>query len=193
MVKINDVHRNRFNVRVISSPDQLAVMSVPDPVKIFVMINYNWGMGHVGLVVGEGEKAILHDPSGGYSECPSRECYKDRNAMRYPRSSGEFFHYPEFDWDDYLSFQLWDGPDVMVIEFVVPGVQAGRITEMIYNHGLAKSFSCAKTVFKILKESGGIFNVLEETPILRENPWQLRNKLIDIYYPKYGGVISGAY
>ncbi|HAT1528121.1 TPA: hypothetical protein I8W52_003335, partial [Morganella morganii] len=112
--------------------------------------------------------------------------------MRYPRSSGEFFHYPEFDWDDYLSFQLWDGPDVMVIEFVIPGEQAARITEMIYNHGMAGSFSCAKTVFKILKESGGIFNVLEETPVLKENPWQLREKLLGIHYPEYGGVISGA-
>ncbi|MEY1089127.1 hypothetical protein AB7160_09695 [Morganella morganii] len=192
-MKINDVHRNRFNVLVISSPDPSAVMSVPDPVKIFVVVNYNWGMGHAGLVVGEGEAAVLHDPSGSYSECASRACYKDRNAKRNPRSSGEFFHYPEFDWDDYLSFQLWDGPDVMVIEFVVPGEQAARITEMIYNHGLAKSFSCAKTVFKILKESGGIFNVLEETPILRENPWQLREKLLGIYYPDYGGIISGAY
>ncbi|MBC4010518.1 hypothetical protein H8R13_01990 [Morganella morganii] len=190
---MNDVHRNRFNVLVISSPDPSVVMSVPDPVKIFVMINYNWGMGHAGLVVGEGEAAVLHDPSGSYSECASRACYKDRNAKRNPRSSGEFFHYPEFDWDDYLSFQLWDGPDVMVIEFVIPGEQAARITEMIYNHGLAKSFSCAKTVFKILKESGGIFNVLEETPILRENPWQLREKLLGIYYPDYGGIISGAY
>ncbi|MEY1635464.1 hypothetical protein [Morganella morganii] len=192
-MKINDVHRNRFNVLVISSPDPSAVMSVPDPVKIFVVVNYNWGMGHAGLVVGEGEAAVLHDPSGSYSECASRACYKDRNAKRNLRSSGEFFHYPEFDWDDYLSFQLWDGPDVMVIEFVVPGEQAARITEMIYNHGLAKSFSCAKTVFKILKESGGIFNVLEETPILRENPWQLREKLLGIYYPDYGGIISGAY
>lgn len=193
MANVNDVYSNRFNIRIVSSPDQSVIMSVPDPVKIFVMVNYNWGIGHIGLVIGEGEKAILHDPSGGYSECPSRECYKDRNAMRYPRSSGEFFHYPEFDWDDYLSFQLWDGPDVMVIEFVIPGEQAARITEMIYNHGMADTWMCAQTVLIILRESGGIFSNIKNDIIFQEDPWGFREKLLDIHFPERGGIISGAY
>ncbi|GAA0352077.1 hypothetical protein L9H26_16535 [Morganella psychrotolerans] len=192
-MKVNDVYHNRFNVPVISSPDLFAGSLVKDPVKVFVVINYNLGMGHTGLVVGEGEDALLHDPSGSYSECPSKQCYNNEYEYRTLRSSGEFFHYPEFDWDDYLSFQLWDGPDVQVIEFILPKVQADKITELIYNYGMADSFKCSDTVFKILKESGGIFNSLEGNLVLRENPWNLRHKLLDLYFPERGGVISGAY
>ncbi|WP_163898969.1 hypothetical protein, partial [Proteus mirabilis] len=131
--------------------------------------------------------------SGGYSECPSRKCYNNIEELRIPRGSGEYFKYPEFDWDDYLSFQLWDGPDVQVIEFVVPRAQAEKITELIYEHGGAGWAMCADTVFEILKESGGIFNSLDKKLYFREDPWNLREKLIDLHYPKRGGVISGAY
>lgn len=105
---------------------------ISDPVKIFVVSNYNWGIGHTGLVVGEGQDAILYDPAGGYSGCPSKKCYDNINEPRTLRSSGEFFDYPEFDRDDYLSFQLWDGPDVQLIEFTVPREQAEKIKSLIF-------------------------------------------------------------
>ncbi len=55
------------------------------------MINYNWGIGHTGLVVGEGEEALLYDPSGEYSKCGSDDCFGSIEAYRLPRSPGEFF------------------------------------------------------------------------------------------------------
>lgn len=192
-MKINDVYFNRFDVPIVSSPNPYNDSLIDNPVKIFIVVNYNWGIGHTGIVVGEGEDALLYDPSGGYSECPSRKCYNNIEELRIPRGSGEYFKYPEFDWDDYLSFQLWDGPDVQVIEFVVPRAQAEKITELIYEHGGAGWAMCADTVFEILKESGGIFNSLDKKLYFREDLWNLREKLIDLHYPKRGGVISGAY
>ncbi|WP_272660704.1 hypothetical protein [Providencia sp. PROV150] len=192
-MKINDVYFNRFNVPIVSSPQPYIASLIEDPVKIFVIVNYNWGIGHTGLVVGEGEDALLYDPSGGYSECPSKECYNNIEEYRTPRGSGEFFHYPEFNWDDYLSFQLWDGQDVQIIEFTVPREQAEKITELIYNYGTAGWAMYADTVFYVLKESGGIFNALEENKLFREDPWTFRDKLIELHYPKRGGILSGAY
>nr|WP_282563770.1 hypothetical protein [Providencia stuartii] len=77
--------------RFIISPNVYADSLIEDPVKIFVMINYNWGIGHTGLVVGEGEEALLYDPSGEYSKCGSDNCFGSIEAYRLPRSPGEFF------------------------------------------------------------------------------------------------------
>ncbi|WP_220457049.1 hypothetical protein [Morganella morganii] len=192
-MKINDVYFNRFNIPIITSPDVHSESLISDPVKIFVVSNYNWGIGHTGLVVGEGQDAILYDPAGGYSGCPSKKCYDNINEPRTLRSSGEFFDYPEFDWDDYLSFQLWDGPDVQIIEFTVPREQAEKIKSLIFSHGMADWLTCSRTVLRILKSSGGVFSSLEESIIFREDPWNFREKLIDLHYPKSGGVISGVY
>lgn len=192
-MKVNDVYFNRFNVPIVSSPNPYADSLIKDPVKVFVVSNYNWWMGHTGLVVGEGEDAILYDPAGGYSGCPTKKCYDNINEPRVGRSSGEFFSYPEFDWDDYLSFQLWDGKDVQVIEFTVPREQAEKLKEIVFNHGLADWLTCSRTVLRVLKESGGVFSSLEESAILREDPWNFREKLIKLHYPNSGGIISGAY
>lgn len=72
-MKVNDVYFNRFNVSIVSSPNPYADSLIKDPVKVFVVSNYNWWMGHTGLVVGEGEDAILYDPAGGYSGCPTKK------------------------------------------------------------------------------------------------------------------------
>ena len=99
-MKINDVYFNRFDVPIVSSPNPYNDSLIDNPVKIFIVVNYNWGIGHTGIVVGEGEDALLYDPSGGYSECPSRKCYNNIEELRIPRGSGEYFKYPEFDCDD---------------------------------------------------------------------------------------------
>ncbi|MEX6157737.1 hypothetical protein AB7179_01190 [Providencia manganoxydans] len=189
-MKINDVHYNRFNIPVVISPNVYADSLIEDPVKIFVMINYNWGIGHTGLVVGESEEALLYDPSGGYGECGSDDCFSSIELYRIPRSAGEFFNYPEFTWDDYLSFQKWDGEDIQIIEFTVPRAQAEKITELIYNHGMAGWAMCSDTVFTILKQSGGIFSSLEANLLMREDPWTLRHKLLELYFPSTRGFMT---
>ncbi|MCU9581471.1 hypothetical protein [Proteus mirabilis] len=75
----------------------------------------------------------------------------------------------------------------------MPRVQAEKIKELIFEHGGAGWAMCSETVFYILKDSGGIFNSLDKKIFFREDPWNFREKLIDLHYPKRGGVISGAY
>ncbi|EML1935170.1 hypothetical protein JAG76_000943 [Providencia stuartii] len=82
------------------------------------MINYNWGIGHTGLVVGEGEEALLYD------------------------------------------------------------------------HGMAGWAMCSDTVFTILKQSGGIFSSLEANSLMREDPWTLRHKLLELYFPSTRGFMT---
>ncbi|MEX6146790.1 hypothetical protein AB6G46_23300 [Providencia hangzhouensis] len=68
-----------------------------------------------------------------------------------------------------------------------------KAKKLIFEHGGAGWAMCSETVFYILKDSGGIFNSLDKKIFFREDPWNFREKLIDLHYPKRGGVISGAY
>ncbi len=81
-----------------------------DSVNIYVMIN-NEFIGHVGLVIGNGEDALLYDPAGSYTGCKNNQCEDGSYTLR---GSGDFFQYPDFNWDDYLSYQLWDGDDIVI-------------------------------------------------------------------------------
>ncbi|HEK2071030.1 TPA: type VI secretion system tube protein TssD [Proteus mirabilis] len=96
------------------------------------------------------------------------------------------------NWDDYLSYQLWDGDDIVIIEFVIPREQAEHITKLIYELGGANALFCATRITHVLKLSGGVFSNLD-TPIYIRSPWELKKQLLDIYFPERGGIISGAY
>ncbi|HGN0098606.1 TPA: type VI secretion system tube protein Hcp [Proteus mirabilis] len=92
----------------------------------------------------------------------------------------------------YLSYQLWDGDDIVIIEFVIPREQAEHITKLIYELGGANALFCATRITHVLKLSGGVFSNLD-TPIYIRSPWELKKQLLDIYFPERGGIISGAY
>ncbi|MGX8895135.1 hypothetical protein ACWWJS_27465, partial [Enterobacter cloacae] len=70
-----------------------------------------------------------YDPAGSYTGCKNNQCEDGSYTLR---GSGDFFQYPDFNWDDYLSYQLWDGDDIVIIEFVIPREQAEHITKLIY-------------------------------------------------------------
>ncbi len=69
----NDVYNNRYHVPVISSPNPANEAMMRDSVNIYVMIN-NEFIGHVGLVIGNGEDALLYDPAGSYTGCKNNQC-----------------------------------------------------------------------------------------------------------------------
>lgn len=94
----NDVYNNRYHVPVISSPNPANEAMMRDSVNIYVMIN-NEFIGHVGLVIGNGEDALLYDPAGSYTGCKNNQCEDGSYTLR---GSGDFFQYPDFNWDDYL-------------------------------------------------------------------------------------------
>ncbi|HGN1863411.1 TPA: hypothetical protein ACKRZ5_001364 [Proteus mirabilis] len=146
----NDVYNNRYHVPVISSPNPANEAMMRDSVNIYVMIN-NEFIGHVGLVIGNGEDALLYDPAGSYTGCKNNQCEDGSYTLR---GSGDFFQYPDFNWDDYLSYQLWDGDDIVIIEFVIPREQAEHITKLIYELGGANALFCASYCYiKILGKS----------------------------------------
>lgn len=82
----------------------------------------------------------------------------------------------------YLSYQLWDGDDIVIIEFVIPREQAEHITKLIYELGGANALFCATRITHVLKLSGGVFSNLD-TPIYIRSPWELKKQLLDIYFP----------
>jgi len=178
----NDVFINRARVPIIRDGDpalQAAIINKPnDYGRIFVMIN-NQSYGHAGLVIDEGEDALLYDPSGTYD---GRD---DRGAIQSFRGSGDFFEYPEFDWDSYLSLHLNDGIDIVVFEFILPRSQVNRMKDIVlYESEIAGFFACAKNVARVLLTSGGIF----KDQGIKENtfytPWGLKAILLNIQFKK---------
>lgn len=186
--KINNVFENKSNIPVITNPNPINDILIKDPVKIYVMVN-NVFIGHVGMVIGEGEKAILYDPAGSYTGCNDNKCSSGTHTIR---GSGDFLEYPDFNWDDYLSYHRVDGDDIIVIEFIIPREQAEHITQLVYELGGAEPLFCATRIHDILKLSGGIFSSLDD-PIYMRSPWELKKQLLNIYFKERGGVISGAY
>lgn len=178
----NDVFLNRGRVPIIRDNDpklQAAIANNQgDYARIFVMIN-NHLYGHAGLIIDEGEHAFLYDPSGTYD---GRD---ERGSIQSFRGSGDFFEYPEFDWDSYLDLHLNDGLDVVVFEFIVPRSQMERMKDIVlYESESAGFFGCAKNVARVLLESGGIF---EDKGIQKNTfytPWGLKEILLNIQYQK---------
>lgn len=77
----NDVYNNRYHVPVISSPNPANEAMMRDSVNIYVMIN-NEFIGHVGLVIGNGEDALLYDPAGSYTGCKNNQCEDGSYTLR---------------------------------------------------------------------------------------------------------------
>ncbi|MEQ4626591.1 hypothetical protein [Providencia manganoxydans] len=181
----NDLFTTRRAVPIIRDNDprlQTAIANGQgDYVRIFIMIN-NVFIGHAGLILGEGEDAFLYDPAGSYDGCEEKEC---RGLVQSFRGSGDFFEYPQFDWDSYLKYQFNDGEDVVVLEFIVPRSQMEQMKDnILYYSDTATDFTCARNVARVLRESGGVFAGLDEGFF---TPWGLKADLLNIQYHK--GVI----
>ncbi|BBU99144.1 hypothetical protein AB6H26_01965 [Providencia hangzhouensis] len=178
----NDLFTTRRPVPIIRDNDpklQTAIANGQgDYVRIFIMIN-NVFIGHAGLILGEGEDAFLYDPAGTYEGCEEKEC---RGSVQSFRGSGDFFEYPEFDWDSYLKFYLDDGEDIVLIEFIVPRSQMEHMRDnVLYYSDTADNFYCASNVARVLRESGGVFNNIPDEFFA---PWGLKKHLLNIQSQK---------
>lgn len=178
----NDVFNNRRYVPVIRYNDptlQAAMLNNQgDYARIFVMIN-NVFIGHSGLVLDEGEYSFLYDPAGSYTGCKNNKC---EGSVKSFRGSGDYFEYPDFNWDDYLQYQLDDGEDIIVFEFIVPDDQMKNMKDNILNYSdFATDFTCATNVARVLRESGGIFSDIDDGFF---TPWGLKGALFEIQVKK---------
>lgn len=180
----NDVFNNRQQLPITRDNNPKLQTEISnkqdDYARIFVMIN-NVFIGHAGLVLDEGEESFLYDPAGSYTGCKNNKC---DGSIRSYRGSGDFFEYPNFDWDGYLQYQLDDGEDVVVFEFIVPRIQLRKMKDnILYDSEIASNFTCAKNVARILRESGGVFADIEDGFF---SPWGLKDALLDIQLKKGG-------
>lgn len=69
----HNAFNNTHNVPVITSNSPINEAFIKDPINIYIMIAIDWE-GHVGLIIGDGEDAILYDPGGSYTGCYNRRC-----------------------------------------------------------------------------------------------------------------------
>lgn len=173
---IIDVHKNSYDVPVILASDPLYTAMIADPINIYIMVD-NDDLGHVGLVIDDGEQALLYDPSGGYIGC-GEKCLANEIARR---GSGEFLPYPDFDWDTYLSYHRWSSDDIVVIQFIIPEEHAERLRSIILNNDYSYYFHCATNIARVLRESGGIFENLEDG---FRAPWGVKEELLDMKPPE---------
>ncbi|MTB79639.1 hypothetical protein GKR55_03640 [Providencia stuartii] len=81
---VNDVFQNNQGVPVIRDGDpelQAEIRNKPHEYgRVFVMVNNEY-LGHVGLVIGEGDEALLYDPSGTYSGCDYNTCKSQKKVF----------------------------------------------------------------------------------------------------------------
>lgn len=186
----NDVYNNRFNIPVYHSLEPIYETLMEDPVKIYVMANTVF-IGHIGLIIGEGEDAFLYDPAGSYTGCKDNQSPK---GITTTRGSGDFFEYPDFNWDDYLSYHRGDGESVVVIEFIIPREHAERLKDIILDHGGGGIADCASQVASVLQQSGGIFKNLG---VGFRTPIGLKYELIEFHHKKgflpYGIFVPNVY
>ncbi|EOG1932761.1 hypothetical protein ACQFZT_002702 [Providencia stuartii] len=177
---VNDVFQNNQGVPVIRDGDpelQAAIRNKPHEYgRVFVMVNNEY-LGHVGLVIGEGDEALLYDPSGTYSGCDYNTCKSQKKGFR---GSGDMFEYPYFEWDDYLSYHLEDGFDIVVFEFIVKRERLKAMYDNVDESLSPGYFGCARNVSRVLYESGGdrFKNVLIGTP------WGLKERLLNLQMEK---------
>lgn len=175
---VHNAFNNTHNVPVITSNSPINEAFIKDPINIYVMIARD-GLGHAGLVIDDGENALLYDPGGGYTGCYLRGC---EDGAPTHRGSSDQFPYPMWEWDDYLAYHLYDGPKVSVIQFTVPRKQANRLRDIIDDMGGGSPLYCAERVSVALKSSGGIFERLPEANGIK-TPWTLKSELMDLYFP----------
>ncbi len=134
--------------------------------------------GHVGLIIGDGSDSLLYDPRGSYTGCFNRMC---EDGAPTHRGSNDQFPYPMWEWNDYLAYHLSDGPNVSVIEFIIPKTQAEHLIQIIDEKGGGAPLFCAANVSDALKSIGGIFNELLTVAYIRL-PSTFKSELMDIYF-----------
>jgi hypothetical protein len=109
-------------------PETLGIFE-PGPQEVVVVINSNMKMVHAGMFAGD----ALLDPAGSY----------------------EYSRRQESDWkgvslQDYLRFQLSDGPDVKLYRFPMPVEQFAQIKSRLENAGRTIPLFCAAKVQSII-------------------------------------------
>lgn len=185
----NNLLSNKLNVPIITNARPIQDTLINDPENVYIMIARD-GLGHAGLVIGDGNDALLYDPGGGYNGCYQRNC---EDGAPTHRGSNDQFPYPMWEWNDYLAYHLADGPKVSVIQFTIPKEQANRLRSIIDDMGGGSPLYCAERVSFALKASGGIFEKLPE-PSGIKTPWTFKSELMDIYFPSNSWwKLNGAY
>ena len=103
--------------------------SEPGKQEVVVVINYNMKMQHAGMFAG----GTLLDPAGSYLNVRGR---KD--------------DWPGVSLQDYVRFQLEDGPDVRLYRFTLPPAQFARIKARVDKAGTTMPLFCAAKVQNIM-------------------------------------------
>jgi len=114
---------------------------------------------HAGVVVGSGADAGLYDPGGSY--------YNDI------KGSGDALYGDDVNLEDYIDYQLEDGPDVQTYTFPTTPAQEALIMEQIDSGGFNISGSCAVDVSSVLNGIGPFKDLgISPTPSLLNNSLQ---------------------
>jgi uncharacterized Zn-binding protein involved in type VI secretion len=186
---VNNVFNNTHNVPVITSNSPINKAFIKDPINIYVMIAIDWE-GHIGLIIGDGEDAILYDPGGSYTGCYNRRC---EDGAPTHRGSNDQFPYPMWEWNDYLFYHLASGPNVSIVQFTIPKKQADHLIQIIDEMGGVFPGFCAAKISEALRASGGIFSKLPTVAYMRW-PSTFKSELMDLYFPsREWWKLNGAY
>ena len=109
-------------------PDNIDILK-PGPSEVIVVINDNAKMVHSGMFAAE----ILLDPAGSYTGT------RDFDP-----------HWQGISLQDYVRFQLEDGPVVKLYRFTLPPEQFAQIKERVDSAGATMPLFCAAKVQNIL-------------------------------------------
>lgn len=109
-------------------PDNIDILK-PGPSEVIVVINDNAEMVHSGMFAAE----TLLDPAGSYTGT------RDFDP-----------HWPGTSLQDYVRFQLEDGPVVKLYRFTLPPEQFAQIKERVDSAGATMPLFCAAKVQNIL-------------------------------------------
>ena len=109
-------------------PEKLAVAE-PGAQEVVVVINYNLKVQHAGMFAGP----TLLDPAGSYLNVRGRQTGWAGVSLQ-----------------DYVRFQLEDGPDIRLYRFPLPAAQFGQVKARVDEAGTTMPLFCAAKVQNIL-------------------------------------------
>ena len=101
----------------------------PGQHEVVVVINYNLKVQHAGMFAG----GTLLDPAGSYLNVRGRQA-----------------GWPGVSLQDFVRFQLEDGPDIRLYRFTLPAAQFGQIKARVDEAGTTMPLFCAAKVQNII-------------------------------------------
>ena len=110
------------------SPEKL-VVAEPGAQEVVVVINYNLKVQHAGMFAGQ----TLLDPAGSYLNVRSRQ-------------SG----WAGVSLQDFVRFQLEDGPDIRLYRFTLPAARFAQVKARVDEAGTTMPLFCAAKVQNII-------------------------------------------